>query len=495
MDRSTMESTMATGVSNTGEDFRNSPAVRGAVDAIIGELEARRAQITDVCGPRSPEARLTFERYMETAASGRGRALVYPHIGSGFGNGALIELMDGSVKFDMITGIGVHFFGHSNPGVVRAALNAAMQDVPMQGHLMMNKEAIEFAEVLLGQARRGSRLEHAFLCNSGAMANENALKVCMQKFDGAAPRVLAFAHCFMGRTLTMAQIGDSAGGRQGLPLSTMVDYMPFFDRAAAKHMSAGDVSGSTRYIDMAVWHLEQYIARYPKQHACFVFELVQGEGGFNTAPPEFHRALMQVCKGHGIPVWDDEVQTFGRTTEMFCFDTYGLGDMIDIVTVGKMSQVCAALFTSDLNPKPGLLSATFLGSSGALHVGKHMLETLRDTGFYGQDGRIARHHALFREQAEALIARHPDWFPDSPAVVEKVGGIGGMMRFTPFGGRKDLVTKLARTAFDEGVVLFFCGHDPYHIRMLPPLGAMQDEQWPRVFELLESAMAKVAAGA
>lgn len=493
MDGVAMEVTAA-GVSNVGVDFRESVAVRGAVDAIIAELESRRSEITDVRGPRSPESRLSFERYMDLAAEGRGRPLVYPHIGSGFGNGALIELMDGSVKFDMITGIGVHFFGHSDPGVVRAALGAAMQDAPMQGHLMMNKEAIEYADILLKQARKSSNLRHAFLCNSGAMANENALKVCMQKFDGTAPRVLAFAHCFMGRSLTMAQIGDSAGGRQGLPLSTLVDYMPFYDHAAAKRMSHGDVSGSTRYIDMAVWHLEEYIKRYPKQHACFVFELVQGEGGFNAGTKDFHRALMEVCKAHGIPVWDDEVQTFGRTTEMFCFDALGVGDLVDVVTIGKMSQVCAAMYTADLNPKPGLLSATFLSSSGAIHVGKHILETLRDGGFYGENGKIAKHHALFRKHAEALIAKHPDWFPAHPEVLDHVGGFGGMMKFTPFGGKKDAVMKLTRAAFDEGVVLFYCGHDPFHVRMLPPLGVMKEEQWPRVFELIEGAMAKVAAG-
>lgn len=493
MDGVAMEVT-ATGVSNVGEDFRGSAAVQSAVEAIIAELEAQRSRLTDIAGPRSPESKLSFEQYMEMAGDGRGRALVYPYIGAGFGNGPLIELMDGSVKFDMITGIGVHFFGHSDPGVMRAALHAAMQNAPMQGHLIFNKEAVEFAHLLIQQASRSSNLRHAFLCNSGALANENALKVCMQKMDGKAPRVIAFADCFMGRTVTMAQIGDSAGGRQGIPLNTQIDYMPFYDRAAAKRMSSGDVSGETRFIDGAVKQLERYIARYPNQHACFVFELIQGEGGFNPGTTAFHRALMEVCKANGIPVWADEVQTFGRTTEMFCFETMGVGDLVDVVTIGKMSQVCATLYTANMNPKPGLLSATFLGSSDALHVGKHIIETLRDGGYYGPDGKIAKHHAAFRQQAEALIAKHPAWFPDHPEVVDKVGGLGGMMKFTPFGGKKDPVMKLARVAFDEGVILFYCGHDPYHLRMLPPLGVMKEDQWPRVFELLERAMAKVAGG-
>jgi 4-aminobutyrate aminotransferase-like enzyme len=66
------------------------------------------------------------------------------------------------------------------------------------------------------------------------------------------------------------------------------------------------------------------------------------------------------------------------------------------------------------------------------------------------------------------------------------------MRMTPFGGEKGKVTKACRACFDEGVILFYCGHGPYHLRMLPPLGVMSLEQWPRVFECVERGLAKVA---
>lgn len=64
-----------------------------------------------------------------------------------------------------------------------------------------------------------------------------------------ASRVIAFKDCFMGRTIAMSQIGDSAANRVGIPLSTLIDYMPFYDPAAAKRMGGGDVSGQTRFID------------------------------------------------------------------------------------------------------------------------------------------------------------------------------------------------------------------------------------------------------
>ena len=467
--------------------FRESPSVRDAIDTIVRELGSRSAGIQEVRGPLSPELRQSYEDFMQNAARVRGRALLYPYVASGIGNGPLVELLDGSIKYDLITGIGVHFFGHSDPDLVRAALESATGDTVMQGHLMMNEDAIRFNEILIEEASRGSSLAHAFLCNSGAMANENALKVCYQKHEPAG-RVIAFSHCFMGRTVTMSQIGDNAAGRQGVPLSTLVDYVPFYDHVAARRLSAGDVSGPTRYIDMACWHLEQLIERYPGQHACFIFELIQGEGGFNTALPDFHRALMQICRDKSIAVWDDEIQTFGRTESLFCYDALGLGDLIDVATVGKLSQVCAALYTEEYNPRPGLLSGTFLGSSVGLRVGRRIIERLRDGDYYSPSDRIHRHYEIFESALRDLARRHPEWFPQTHLFHDVVAGYGGMMRFTPFAGKKEHVLKLCNVLFDEGVIAFYTGHGPYHVRFLPPLGVMDEAHWPRIFEIVERSL-------
>ncbi len=479
------------GVSTQGEQLRESAAVRGAIEAIQREVRARQASITGVRGATSEASSKAYARLLEESGASRGRGLLYPYLGSGIGNGPFVELADGSVKMDMICGIGVQFFGHSDADLIGAAVEAATEDIAMQGHLQCNTAAYDFARRLVAAASKRSRLSHAFLSNSGAMSNENALKICYQK-HAPASRVIAFNNCFMGRTVTMAQIGDSAGGREGIPLSTQVDYMPFYDAAVAKRMSAGDVSGSTRVIDAAVARLREYVERYPRQHAVFIFELVQGEGGFNTAPREFFVELMKVCKDSGIAVWDDEVQTFGRTTEMFCFEALNLGEHIDVCTVGKMTQVCATLFTKEYNPKPGLLSATFLGSADAIRVGGRILDRLSEGDRYGANGLHARQYQAFEKQARALIAKHPGWFPACEGAADLIGGIGGMVRLTPFGGQKEPVTKLCRQCFDDGLIVFYCGHGPYHLRMLPPLGVFKEEQWATAFGLLEKSMAAVA---
>ncbi|MEM9082537.1 MAG: aminotransferase class III-fold pyridoxal phosphate-dependent enzyme [Planctomycetota bacterium] len=477
-----------------GRSVRDSDVVRAAMGTIVSEIVSKGSGITGARDATSEEASKAYDELLQLGGEARGKGLLYPYIGSGLGNGALVELADGSVKWDMITGIGVNFFGHSDPDLIRTALEGATADVVLQGNLLMNEEAIRFAEVLVNQAKAaGTGIEHAFLCTGGALANENALKVCFQKNEPAS-RVIAFSNCFMGRTWAMAQIGDSAGGRSGLPLNVMADYMPFYDKAAARRMSAGDVSGETRYIDMCLWHLEQYIARYPKQHACFIFELVQGEGGFKTAPAAFHRTLMECCKANGIAVWDDEVQSFGRTTNMFACETLGVSDLVDVITVGKMSQVCAALYTADYNPRAGLLSGTFLGSSVGLKVGRRIIERLAGGDYYGDNGKIAKHHRLFREGIQAIVDRHPDWFPQHHMVEDLVSGIGGMCRFTPFGGDKAAVTKMCRQLYDDGVLAFYCGHGPFHVRFLPPLGVMNESDWAPVLEIVEKSLGAVASG-
>ncbi len=485
---SSVPATASQSTSTAGRQFASSPVVDAAVKSIVGELRSKSATITDVRGP-NPGLKESYDALMARAAAVRGRALLYPFVGSGMGNGALVELADGSVKWDMICGIGVHFFGHSDPDLVETALRASLGDTVKQGNLQANFEPHAFSEVLLAEASKGSRLKHAYLSTSGCMANENALKVCMQK-HAPARRVLAFQDCFMGRSLMMASIGDSHEGRVGLPIVADVDYMPFYDEVAAARM------GGTRFIDMCVSHLEQYIHRYPGQHACFIFELAQGEGGFNVGRRDYFKALIDVCKAHKIAVWDDEIQTFGRLPRMFAYDYYNLGKYVDVFCVGKMTQVCATLYTEEYNPKPGLLSGTFVGETVSFDVGRRVIERLRDGDYYttqeGSPGRIDRHHAAFRQQVKAMAARHPEWFPAVPQVTDIVGGVGGMMRMTPFGGKKERIQAACKAIFEAGVILFSCGHGPYHLRVLPPLGVMKEEDWPRVMACIEQGLAKAA---
>jgi 4-aminobutyrate aminotransferase-like enzyme len=152
-----------------------------------------------------------------------------------------------------------------------------------------------------------------------------------------------------------------------------------------------------------------------------------------------------------------------------------------------------------MKPAPTLLSGTFIGSSVGLQVGRRALERLRDGGYYGPDGRIAKLHEAFRDRARKLVDDHPDWFPEvpHPLVLRRqatgvYGGTGGMMRLTPFGGDKNKMIKTVHKLYEHGVISFYCGHGPYHLRFLPPVGVMQPKQFDDVFAIIEKAFAEVA---
>ncbi|MEY3025590.1 MAG: hypothetical protein RLZZ238_487 [Planctomycetota bacterium] len=467
-----------------GSAIHSSPAIEAAIHAIRTEVAAKQRELTGA-RPARAELKESLDSWLKRATEVRGRGPLYPYLGSGAGNGALVELADGSVKWDLINGIGVHMFGHGDLDLIEASIRGSLSDLVMQGNLQFNAEAIEFGEFLSNEALRSSNLKHCFITNSGCMANEAALKVCQQKTNGA-PRIIAFADCFMGRSTTMSQIGDTAGYRQGLALNIHVDYLPFYDPEMGQ-----------RSIDMTLWHLEQLIHRYPGQHCCLIAELVQGEGGFNTAPREFFVALFEAARKAGIPIWDDEVQTFGRTESMFCFERLDLGRYIDVVTVGKITQACACLYGDDFNPKAGLLSGTFAASTSAFTTGLSILNRLQSGGYYGADGRIARLFAAFRQHADAFVAKHPDWFPPVTNSLGRttktvVAGHGGMMRLTPFGGSREKIGRLLHNLFEDGVIAFSCGHGPYHLRFLPPVGVMKPEQFTPVFEIMEKSFARTA---
>ena len=468
-----------------GSAFAANERVQASIEAILSELKTAQATLTGARPPREGTTE-TYDAWLQRAADVRGRPCLYPYIGSGFGNDPLVELADGSVKWDMINGIGVHMFGHSHPTMVRAQLEAGLADVCMEGNLQFNEDMVELCELLVTEAAKGSNIAYCFMTNSGAMANESALKVCQQKTDGA-PRIIAFNDCFMGRSTTMAQIGDSAGGRVGIPQNALVDYLPYYDEhdgpASACH---------------ALQRLNEYIKRYPGQHSCCIFELVQGEGGFTVAPRDFFVPLMERCKEVGIPVWSDEVQTFGRTDAMFRYQGLDLGQYVDVTTIGKMSQVCAALYTEEFNPKAGLLSGTFASSTSAFRCGLASLSTLRDGGYYGPTGRIAELQNAWREHCSNLVEAHPEFFPP---VIDSMGrsseqfvsGTGGMMRLTPFGGDRAKIMKSLHALFKHGVIAFICGHGPYHLRFLAPIGVMEPEQFGPIFEIMAAAFAETHA--
>ena len=448
--------------------------IADAKQAIAEAARAHRKRLDRIRPPQSARV----ERYaeaLERFSKDRGGNLFYPYLGSGAGAGAFVELADGSVKLDMISGIGVHYFGHGTPELTARLIDAALADTVMQGNLQQNADSATLVSDLLALANaRGGELAHCFLTTSGAMANENALKLAFSARQ-PADRLLAFERCFAGRTLAMSQVTDNPAYRAGLPAALAVDYVPFFDPDAPDESTARAVSV-----------LRAHLARYPGRHAAMILELVQGEGGYHPGDGAYFRSLCEVLREHEVAIWFDEIQTFGRTEAPFAFQAFGLDAWADLVTVGKTSQVCATLFAARYRPPPGLVSQTFTGASASIAAARYVIERFAEGYLFGPNGRVAAISDRFTKGFEAIRARHPEWL-SGPY------GMGSMLACTPFAGEREITRRLLDDLFASGVIAFSTGGAVARLRFLPPVGVIRDAEIDTVLEVLEASLARVAA--
>ncbi len=449
----------------------------GILEETAKKQSSAMAQVQmEISGVRPPDPKLleSYKKYLDLAQDIRGRNLFYPYIGSGVGSGPYVELMDGSIKLDLINGIGIHLFGHSHPEIIQAALSAAMQDVVMQGNLQPNREYVELLDLLVSRAGKKSRLKKGWIGTCGTIVNENALKIVRQK-NSPARKILAFKDAFAGRSTMMAEITDNPEYRQGLPEYKEVLYIPFYH--------PDDPKSPQKSFDA----MKKHIADNPKDIACFMFEIIQGEGGFNIAPREFFVSLFELCRENGIAIWADEVQTFARTGELFAFEKFNLGEYVDVVTIAKTIQCGAVLYTNEYNPKPGLIAGTYTASTVSLKTGLKVLNMLINENYLGEDGRIAKIHREFTNMLKGLKEG------SCRDLIQGYGGMGLMVSMTPYDGSKDKVMKLLQILFKKGLLAFSCGHGPYKLRFLLP-AILNSKHIEDVRVMLEEGLKEGAQG-
>lgn len=449
-----------------GRQIENDPAVEGLISDLVDEVSVHNGGILGIRPPQ-PELVQSLQKKMDKIAVARGRPLYHPYIGSGAGQGVYVELEDGSVKMDLINGIGIHILGHSHPRVLKAAVRGAISDIVMQGNLQPNKDYSKLLEKLVQIASRKSKLRHAWFATCGTMANENALKIARQK-NSPARFVFAMQNAFAGRSTMMAEVTDNAAYKQGLPEYNEILRVPGYEKR------------DPQSIEKALRAMQEQYTKHEKDISCFVFEPMLGEGGFQPIPREFFVPLLEFCKKNKIAVWADEVQTFARTGEYFAYETLDLGEYIDIVTIAKTVQLGATLYTEEYNPKPGLIAGTFSGSSSSLTTGLEILNIL-DEGYLGPKGRIQQIHQQFVNGLNRLNET------TCKGLVQDAGGLGLMIAFTPFQGKKDQVELFIKKLFQNGLIAFSCGKDPVRIRFLVP-AIIQDQDIELALQIVEKTI-------
>lgn len=449
-----------------GHQIAQSSEISSKINNLVEDVAKINSELNNV-RPPTAEFKEAGGAKMTKAGNLRGRPLHYPYLGTGSGNGPFVELEDGSVKLDLINGIGIHLMGHSHPRIIKAGIRGALSDIVMQGNLGPNKEYLEFSNKLVSLASKNSRLKHVWFASCGTIANENALKMARQK-NSPAKLVVTFKNAFAGRSTMMAEITDNPAYKQGLPEYHEVLRLPFYDKKNSKSS------------EQTLSALKEHVAKNEKNISCFVFEPMLGEGGYVPAPREFFVPLLEFCKEKNIAVWADEIQTFTRTGELFAFETLKIGNYIDLCTIAKTAQLGATFYTEEYNPKPGLVAGTFSGSTVSMTTGMEMLDILQE-GFLGQNGRIQKIHERFVQGINKLNTS------TCKNIAQDAEGLGLMIAFTPFEGKKEQVTTFLNKLYQNGVIAFSCGKEPMRARFLVP-AIIKDQEIDLALSIIEKTL-------
>ncbi len=447
--------------------LNTSEKVKKSISELKNQIIAEQQKINKICPPEQGKEKRLEER-LEQIAQQRGRAMAYPYLSDGEGFGPFTKLIDGSVKYDLIGGIGVQLMGHSHPLLVEANLEAATVDCLYSGNLMPYDDIRLLMDTLLGQIKE-SRLEHFWFTGSGTYANDTALKLLWQKKDPAY-KIIAFKKCFTGRSVATQDITDKAAYRQGMPKAVDVEHVPHFDPR--------NPEGS---LQITLNALEEVWNKAPGQYAAITLELVQGEGGLTFGTKEYYEGIFEWAKAKGLYIWVDEVQTFARTRRLFAFQHFGLEKYVDIVTVGKALQCCGLFYTEELNPKPGLIAGTFHAAIPALKAGNKFVRHLTEEGFYGENGKIAQLEKSFLKRMAALANKQ------GKERIPLFHGIGTMQAFEVGDASADITKKFSMLLMKKGVITYMAGDNPTRVRMLLPI-VLEEQHLDEIFKLIDETI-------
>lgn len=386
--------------------------------------------------------------------------------------------VEGKRYLDFGTGIAVVNTGHGHPKV-----SAAVKDqIDRFSHtcVMVNpyESAVALAEELTAIAP-GDSEKKAIFVTTGAEAVENCVKIARAYTKRRG--VIAFHGGFHGRTnLAMGLTGKITPYKNMFgPFPGEIYHAPF-----PIEYHGVTVQDSLKALDMLF-----KVDIDPSDVAAIIIEPVQGEGGFYPAPPEFMKALRELCDDQGIVLIADEIQTgFGRTGKMFCTEYAGIEP--DLMTMAKGIAggypIAAVVGKSDIMdaPLPGGLGGTYGGSPIGCAAALAVLDVIKEEGLVERANKIGE---IFAERLHALKRRFGD-------VIGDIRYTGAMiaMEFVKNSDAEqanpELTKQLVSRALEKGVVLLSCGIRGNVIRFLPAL-TISDEHILEGLTMVEEALA------
>lgn len=268
------------------------------------------------------------------------------------GEGSYVYDAQGQEYLDLYGGHAVISIGHSHPKYVDA-ISKQVGKLGFYSNSIKNPLQDELAQKL--EEVSGCNNYSLFLCNSGAEANENALKLA--SFHTGKSRVIYFEKAFHGRTSGVVAVTDNEAIKAPYNKGHQVTRLLFDDiEALEAELKKDDV-------------------------ASVIFEVIQGVGGLDEASKEFYKSASELCKEYGAVLIADEVQSgYGRTGDFFAFQKHGIRpDIISIAKgMGNGFPVGGILIDASIKPKHGLLGTTFGGNHLACAAGIAVLEVIQE---------------------------------------------------------------------------------------------------------------------
>jgi 4-aminobutyrate aminotransferase len=389
--------------------------------------------------------------------------------------------VEGRRFIDFAAGIAVLNTGHRHPRIVAAIQDQLERFTHTAYQVVPYASYVELAEKINARAP-GMRPKKTAFFTTGAEAVENAIKIA--RVATGRPGVIAFAGGFHGRTLMgMALTGKVAPYKAGFgPFPSDVYHAPFPNR----------LHGITPADSLKALESLLKADIEPARVAAIIFEPVQGEGGFNVAPPEFVRGLRRICDEHGILLIADEVQTgFARTGKLFAMEHYD--SEADLITMAKSlaggMPLSGVVGRADLMDAaaPGGLGGTYAGNPLALASAHAVLDVI-------DEERLCDRAVLLGDK---LKARLEAMRSDVPQLAD-VRGPGAMVaaEFLEPGSREPdqaFVKRVQARALERGLLLLACGTYGNVIRFLFPL-TIETAVFDEALGVLEDAL-KESVGA
>jgi predicted acetylornithine/succinylornithine family transaminase len=365
------------------------------------------------------------------------------------GAGIMLYDADGRGYYDFYCGHAVTVLGHCHPRVVEAIQKQA-EKLIFYSNIVYNDVRATYSLALTSVAPEG--YGQVFFCNSGAEANETALKLS-RKYTGR-PGIIALEGAFHGRTTGALAMTDGQKYKQGFePLLPGVRFAPFGDLEAIEATMGEDV-------------------------AAVILEPVQSIAGVRVADAEFYRGLRELCSKRGVLLIFDEIQTgLGRTGKLWAGEHWGV--VPDIITLAK-----------------GIAGGVPMG---ATLVSTRIAQTVKldehGSTFGGGPLVCAAALATLQTILEEELCAHAEGMGDllkerlaGLPHVQEVRGLGLLL-----GLRLDVPAKDVHAAALERGVILGTSADPNVLRVMPPMVVTRDDI-ERVVSVLGGALADMTEG-